>query len=179
MEATLGFPDDIEDGEVAQWAETCVALRSEVESWLSRFDLGVRARSRLRVTLAGPPNAGKSSLFNALVGRARALVSDTPGTTRDYVEVECEWDGRALTLVDTAGMREAAEAVEAAGVELSVSQVRDADLVLWVEEAGADAVAWPPAVRARAGRASPCAPSWICGHRRVGRTLRSRAGRWA
>lgn len=155
VEATLGFPDDLEDGEVAQWATACEALRSEVESWLSRFDLGVRARSRLRVTLAGPPNAGKSSLFNALVGRARALVSDTPGTTRDYVEVECEWDGRALTLVDTAGMREAAEAVEAAGVELSVSQVRDADLVLWVEEAGADAVAWPPAVRARADALLP------------------------
>ena len=150
VEATLGFPDDLEEGEVAQWAATSATLRAEVESWLARFELGVRARSRLRVTLAGPPNAGKSSLFNALVGHARARVADTPGTTRDYVEVECEWEGRALTLVDTAGIREAPGAVEAAGVELSVGQVRDAELVLWVEEAGSDPVARPSAVQARA-----------------------------
>jgi len=89
--------------------------------------------------LAGPPNAGKSSLFNALLGRPRALVADQPGTTRDYVEAELELDRYACVLVDTAGLREGAEAIEQAGVALSRAQVEGADVVLWIEAADSDA----------------------------------------
>jgi tRNA modification GTPase len=84
-----------------------------------------------RAVLAGKPNAGKSSLFNALVGKSAALVSAEPGTTRDYLEQIIEIDGIALELVDTAGLREADEALEANAQTLSKQQSREADLVLW------------------------------------------------
>ena len=132
VEGAIGFPEDLADEEVARWSVSCEELEAEVRAWLARFAQGMRARSRLRVVLAGAPNAGKSALFNALVGASRAIVADVPGTTRDYVELECEWSGKALTLVDTAGFRGARDAIEAAGVELSAEQVDKADLVLWI-----------------------------------------------
>lgn len=93
--------------------------------------------------LAGPPNAGKSSLFNALLGRRRALVADVPGTTRDYVEAELSLGRHGAVLVDTAGLRSGAEAIEAAGIELSREQVEQADVVLWVEGADAEPIERP------------------------------------
>jgi tRNA modification GTPase len=84
-----------------------------------------------RVVLAGKPNAGKSSLFNALVGNDAALVSAEPGTTRDYLEKRLEIDGVPLELVDTAGACETAEEIDAAAQALGTQQARQADLILW------------------------------------------------
>lgn len=140
IEANLDFPEDVDPGDVSRWRDEASERRAAVARWLARFEAGRRARAKARVVLAGPPNAGKSSLFNALLGRARALVADQPGTTRDYVEAELELDRHGCVLVDTAGLREGAEAVERAGVELSRSQVEGADVVLWIEAADADAV---------------------------------------
>lgn len=150
VEGAIGFPEDLADEEVLQWRRRCEEIEQEVRAWLARFALGMRARSRLRVVLAGPPNAGKSALFNALVGASRAIVADLPGTTRDYVEVECEWCNKALTLVDTAGFRGARDAVEAAGVELSAEQVETADLVLWIRGMDQGEAELPEPLRARA-----------------------------
>lgn len=89
------------------------------------------ARARVegaRVALVGPVNAGKSSLFNRLLGRDRALVHDTPGTTRDIVEATMVQDGIAVTLMDTAGERETTDPVEAAGLEMARSLLADVDL---------------------------------------------------
>lgn len=146
VEGAIGFPEDLADEEVVAWGVRCGVIRGEVSAWLDRFAQGMRARSRLRVVLAGPPNAGKSALFNALVGSARAIVAEVPGTTRDYVEVACEWEGKALTLVDTAGFRGARDAIEAAGVELSVAQVGVADLVLWVRAVDGEEIPMPEEV---------------------------------
>ena len=84
-----------------------------------------------RVVLAGKPNAGKSSLFNALVGKDSALISAEPGTTRDYLEKKIELDGVTLELVDTAGQRSTEHAIEASAQALGKQQEREADLTLW------------------------------------------------
>lgn len=138
IEANLDFPEDVDPGDVARWRAEAAEREAAVSDWLARFEAGRRARSKARVVLAGPPNAGKSSLFNALLGRARALVADQPGTTRDYVEAELELGHHACVLVDTAGLREGAEAIEQAGVALSREQLQGADVVLWIEAADAE-----------------------------------------
>ena len=91
-----------------------------------------RLRDGVRLVVAGPPNAGKSSLVNALAGEARAIVTPTAGTTRDVIEVPLSIGGVALTLVDTAGLREAEEEVERIGIGLAEREIERADLLLWL-----------------------------------------------
>lgn len=139
IEANLDFPEDVDPADVSRWRDEVSERAASIGRWLDRFEAGRRARAKARVVLAGPPNAGKSSLFNALLGRPRALVADQPGTTRDYVEAELELDRYGCVLVDTAGLREGAEAIEQAGVALSRAQMEGADVVLWIEAADAEA----------------------------------------
>ncbi len=138
IEANLDFPEDVDPGDVARWRVEATTGRDAIARWLARFEAGRRARMRARVVLAGPPNAGKSSLFNALLGTPRALVAKSPGTTRDYVEAPLELGRFGCVLVDTAGLRDEAGAVERQGVALTRTQVRGADVVLWVEASDAD-----------------------------------------
>ena len=138
IEANLDFPEDVAAEDERRFVATAGQLRAEVETWLVGFERGRRARSRARVVIAGPPNAGKSALFNALLGRRRALVSPLAGTTRDYVEAELVLGGRELSLIDTAGLRASEDRIELAGVELGREQLAGADLIVWVE--GADRV---------------------------------------
>ena len=133
VEANLDFPEDVDDGHVTRWRAEVSEMLSRVRRWLAGFEAGRRGRERARFVLAGPPNAGKSSLFNALLGRRRALVADVPGTTRDYVEAEYAVGPHGAWLIDTAGLRGDAGAIEAAGIEMSREQVEQADLVLWVQ----------------------------------------------
>jgi tRNA modification GTPase len=91
-------------------------------------------RDGLRVVLAGPPNAGKSSLFNALLGRDRALVNPRPGTTRDYLEAAVSWSGLRVELVDTAGLREDADELESQGQILARRELERADVVIWLSD---------------------------------------------
>jgi tRNA modification GTPase len=100
-----------------------------------------------RIVLAGAPNAGKSSLFNALVGRSAAIVSAQPGTTRDYLEKDVHLRGITLRLVDTAGLRSTADGIETMAQGLGRDQARQADLVLLCQEGGVDMPEWTfPAV---------------------------------
>lgn len=112
-------------------AEGAVDLRAEVGRWLDqpRAEL---LRQGVRVVLAGPPNAGKSSLLNALAGADRAIVTPLPGTTRDSIEVPLALGGVPFTIVDTAGMRATDEEVERLGVALAEQQVASADIVCWL-----------------------------------------------
>ncbi|MEQ1572302.1 MAG: GTPase, partial [Myxococcota bacterium] len=132
-EARLDFPDD----------ELALTSDAEVLTRLAALERQVRALAdtaragRIRVdgatvALVGPVNAGKSSLFNALLGEVRAIVHPTPGTTRDRVEARARWGTLDVTLVDTAGDRDTDDPVEALGVELARAVVQQADLVVVV-----------------------------------------------
>lgn len=143
VEAGLDFPEDVSPGELRRWDGELALLSGGLEAWLGRFAAGQRSRERARVVLAGPPNAGKSSLFNALLGRERAIVSPLPGTTRDYVEASLELGGREVVLVDTAGLRVAESSIEDAGISRSREQIGGADLLIWVEAADSEQSEWP------------------------------------
>ncbi|HKA81383.1 MAG TPA: tRNA uridine-5-carboxymethylaminomethyl(34) synthesis GTPase MnmE [Xanthobacteraceae bacterium] len=98
---------------------------------------GERLREGLRVAIAGPPNAGKSTLFNRLARREAAIVSPFPGTTRDVLEVHLDLGGYPVTVLDTAGIRETSDPVEQEGVRRASEQASSADLVLWLVDAAA------------------------------------------
>ena len=109
-------------------------LRGKIEEAVCRAREGKILRTGALVVLAGPPNAGKSSLLNALLEENRAIVSDMPGTTRDSVEAWMSLDGWPIRLVDTAGLRESEDDVEAEGVKRSEELIAKADVVVWLEE---------------------------------------------
>lgn len=110
-------------------------LRDRVDVLSATFQRGQVLRNGARVLLLGPPNAGKSSLFNALLRRSRAIVTEVPGTTRDFLEETMDAGGVPVTLIDTAGVREdVADLVESAGVERSLALIAEADLVLLVAD---------------------------------------------
>lgn len=144
VEANLDFPDDVADGDLARWREEISEVAAVLGSWVARFEASRRSRERARVVLAGPPNAGKSALFNALLGRPRAIVSPLPGTTRDYVEGELRLGAHEVVLVDTAGLRVACDVLEDAGILRSREQIDGADLVVWVEAADTELLGAPP-----------------------------------
>jgi tRNA modification GTPase len=138
VEANLDFPEDVAAADLERWADDVQKMVHEIGRWLARFEIGRRSRTRPRVCIAGPPNAGKSSLFNALLQRQRSLVSAEPGTTRDYVEARWELGPHACTLIDTAGLRAGAGAVEAQGIAFAQDEVAGADVVIWVEASDAE-----------------------------------------
>ena len=104
----------------------------ELDELLARSVRGRMIRDGATVVIAGRPNVGKSSLFNALLGQARAIVTETAGTTRDLVTETCDLDGLKVTLVDTAGVRETIDRVEVEGVARAVRAREVADLVVVV-----------------------------------------------
>ena len=111
----------------------CAALEAELIEWLARPRIEP-LKDGVRVVVAGPPNAGKSSLVNALVGEERAIVTAIPGTTRDHIEVPLALVGIPLLLTDTAGLRETDDEVEAIGVSRAESLIDAADVLLWLGE---------------------------------------------
>jgi tRNA modification GTPase len=138
IEACVDFPEEgLEFLAARDVAATARTLGDECTALAASFRLGRALRDGIEVALLGPVNAGKSSLFNALLGQERALVAAEPGTTRDYVEARTEWDGIAVTLIDTAGDREAPGDVERRGIELGRNRAATADVCLWLDEAGA------------------------------------------
>jgi tRNA modification GTPase len=107
----------------------------------------------VRVVLAGAPNSGKSSLFNALVGRERALVDAEPGTTRDVVSASVRYGGLTFVLQDTAGLRPGGGRVEALGMDLARAAVAEADIVLWLQDLSAPGSGDPDGAPAGSGGA--------------------------
>lgn len=138
LEATLDFDEDEVPSSLsfATLSERIETLRTDVARLLSTWREGHLLRDGALVVLSGRPNAGKSALFNALLGRDRAIVADLPGTTRDTLEEGLVLDGILLRLVDTAGLRDTACAIERQGVDRATEVVGRADLHLRVVDLG-------------------------------------------
>jgi tRNA modification GTPase len=149
MEAGLDFADEADVAvEVGVKANAVVVpLLTAIDKHLADRS-GERLRDGLRIVIAGPPNAGKSSLMNALAKRDVAIVSEEAGTTRDVIEVHLDLGGLPVILADTAGIREGTSRVEAEGVRRALARAEDADVVLWVVD-GMNPV-WEPPARLRA-----------------------------
>jgi len=139
VEARIDFSDeaDVPEDLIAPAAKVVRSLRNEIAAVLTDRGRGERLRDGLVVAIAGPPNAGKSTLLNRLARRDAAIVSPFAGTTRDVIEVHLELDGCPVTVLDTAGIRESAEPVEQEGVRRARARAAEADLVLWVTDVSA------------------------------------------
>ena len=137
IEAGLDFTEEgiefVKQKELLDRLARALALVTLMRRQLEQRATGPRP---FRAVLAGPPNAGKSSLFNALIQKDAALVNSKPGTTRDYLEATLFTGGAQVLLIDTAGLREAGDALEQAAQDLGKSQALDADLILHCREAG-------------------------------------------
>lgn len=133
LEATIDFADEDEAGAgpPSSWLESLEALTREMEAQLERPPVE-RLRDGVRIVIAGPPNAGKSSLLNAIAGREAAITSAAAGTTRDVIEAPVAIAGVPLLLVDTAGLRDSCDTVEAEGVARARDRLDAADLILWL-----------------------------------------------
>lgn len=148
IEAGIDFSDEGDVG-ARTFAEATAVIRALVPAVNHHLDDGHRGeilREGFRVALVGPPNAGKSSLLNALAKRNAAIVSAEAGTTRDVIEVRLDLGGLPIVVSDTAGLREAAGEVEQEGMRRSLAVAQAADLVLWLTDASQPQTALPPAL---------------------------------
>ena len=152
--AVLDYPDE----DIDPFREGLDAAHTGLEALLRTYDRGRYIAGGVPCVLIGRPNAGKSSLLNALVGYDRAIVTDVPGTTRDTVEARCRLGGVVLRLIDTAGLRETDDAVERIGVERSRAALAGAALALLVLDGSASLTPEDEAAMAQAARA----PRVIC-----------------
>ncbi len=135
VEATLDFPEEeIEFLERAGARRRLADAAAQVDAVLATARQGVLLRDGIRVVLAGQPNVGKSSLLNALAGAELAIVTPVPGTTRDKVGETIQIEGVPIHVVDTAGLREAGDAVEAIGVARSWTAIDEADAVVFLRD---------------------------------------------
>lgn len=136
QEALIDFPDEhLPDHVEASLLDDMQSLAAEMEQQIAKAPRGERLREGLVFAIVGAPNVGKSSLLNALARRDVAIVSPTPGTTRDILETRIDLGGIPVTLIDTAGLRETDDPVEAEGVRRARMRAASADLVLGVVDA--------------------------------------------
>jgi tRNA modification GTPase len=134
VETDLDFSDeeDRPNDPISQVQNSLAAIQSELEVLRSSHDRAELIRDGLTVLIAGPPNAGKSSLLNSLARREAAIVSEYAGTTRDIIEVRMDLGGFPVNLIDTAGIRESHDPVEWEGIKRALAKSQSADLVLWL-----------------------------------------------
>lgn len=149
VEAAIDFPEEeidfLADGRVLALLQ---AVREELSAVIHEAGQGALLREGMNVVIAGRPNAGKSSLLNALAGREAAIVTDIAGTTRDVLREHIHIDGMPLHVIDTAGLRDTEDQVERIGVERAIKAIEDADRILLVVDASAlssdtDESSWP------------------------------------
>ncbi len=139
VEAAIDFPDEeidfLSDGKVANDLEGIISYLSSVQQQAQQ---GAIIREGMKVVIAGRPNAGKSSLLNALSGKDSAIVTDIAGTTRDVLKEHIHIDGMPLHIIDTAGLRESPDTVEQIGIERAWNEIKEADKVLLMVDASND-----------------------------------------
>jgi tRNA modification GTPase len=139
LELDADFAEEEADPDYASWAPRVAEARAEVEALLRGFDRGREWNRAPRAVVFGPPNAGKSSLVNALTGRDRLLVSDVAGTTRDFVDVPLRVGGALAQLVDTAGLGRPVDALDEKAMARTRAQLAEADLRICVADGSASA----------------------------------------
>jgi len=136
VEASIDFPDeDVDPGDQEKWRESLETLRQDIERIKRTAASGNLLRDGIEVALVGRPNVGKSSLLNRLAGEELAIVTPIPGTTRDTVKGEFLFQGVTIRLTDTAGLRDARDAVERIGIERTWRAARASDVALLVIDA--------------------------------------------
>jgi tRNA modification GTPase len=149
LEAAIDFVDegDVPEDLVTPAMKAAGELHDEIRQALKNAERGERLREGFVVAIAGPPNSGKSTLMNRLAQRDVAIVTDIPGTTRDPIEVALDLGGVPVVLVDTAGVRETSDPIEAEGVRRALARAQSADLVLWLTAADVRWLPSPPPAR--------------------------------
>ncbi len=143
IEAGIDFPDDVP--ELIDPATVTAGIQADVinplEDLIQRHLNGNPLRDGLKVAVVGRPNVGKSSLLNCLVQKERVIVTDVPGTTRDTIEENFNIDGFPMVIADTAGMHDTADPIESVGIQKTIENAKDADLILFMVEANRDLTA--------------------------------------
>jgi len=135
IELELDFiEEDVEFANKQQLQQLLLDLKTAIHHLLESYEAGRLVKDGIKTVLIGRPNAGKSTLLNALVGRERAIVTDIAGTTRDTVDVEWNHGGLLFRLIDTAGLRETVDRVEAEGVRRSQAAVKEADVIVYLRD---------------------------------------------
>jgi len=142
LESSIEFvEDDLPDVQAENVRNKLTTIRDSINKLAATFTVGHLIRDGLRVAIVGRPNVGKSSLFNALLGSERAIVTDIAGTTRDQLHERFVVDGIPISLIDTAGLRETEDTVEKIGVERSRATIADADIVVVMLDASEEITA--------------------------------------
>ncbi|MGI9478091.1 MAG: tRNA uridine-5-carboxymethylaminomethyl(34) synthesis GTPase MnmE [Hyphomicrobiaceae bacterium] len=136
VESAIDFSDegDVSDGAIQAATQRATALRTTIQAHLDGAERGEIIRDGFRVVIAGPPNAGKSTLLNALARRDAAIVSEEAGTTRDAIEVHLDLAGLPVVVTDTAGIRAAGGAIEREGIRRTYERARSANLIIWLTD---------------------------------------------
>lgn len=141
LEAYIDFPDEeLPPDLISVMMNDVFKLRSAIEEHLQDNNSGERLRDGFRVVIVGAPNAGKSSLLNAVARRDAVIVSDIAGTTRDAIDIHLDLGGYPVIFTDTAGLREAEEAIEQQGIAMAWRKIEDADLIISLFDASQDSV---------------------------------------
>ena len=141
LEAYIDFPDEeIPQNDVFKIENTVFKLSEDIRKHLSNNQIGERLREGFRIVIVGAPNAGKSSLLNAIVNREAVIVSDIAGTTRDAIDVHIDLKGYPVMFTDTAGLREVEDIIEKKGIEIAHQKIEEADLIICLFDGLTDTV---------------------------------------
>ncbi len=142
LEASIDFPEEDDTSHIQrdQILARVEKIKSRLKGLLNSYQSGQIASQGFRVILFGEPNVGKSTLMNTLLDSERAIVTEIPGTTRDYIDEPCLIQGRFIRLIDTAGVRKSSEKIEQIGIQRTFELAKDADLVLVLAASNADQV---------------------------------------
>src|SRR5690606_8957983 len=133
VELELDFgEEDVEFANRDQLKELIYTIRRVIDALLASFSLGNVIKNGVPTVIAGKPNAGKSKLLNVLLNEEKAIVSDIPGTTRDFIEDEIILGGISFRFIDTAGLRETEDIIEAMGVERTRERMKKASLIIYL-----------------------------------------------